>query len=138
MNGIEEMAKILVVDDEIELKTVLVEALSARSHEARGYTSAHEALAVLRVERFDLLISDLMMPEMSGLALIKAALEIDPNLVTIVMTGQGATQSAEEAKRLGAVDYLLKPFTMRTMQTLVNRALERISGEKEASYALQV
>lgn len=132
------MAKILVVDDEIELKRVLVEGLSARSHQARGYTSAHEALAVLRAERFDLLISDLMMPEMSGLALIKAALEIDPHLAIIVMTGQGTRQSAEEAG-LGGAEYLLKPFTMRTLQTLITRALKsRKPAQKEASFALQV
>lgn len=130
------MAKILIVDDEIELKNVLAETLAAHSHEVRGCTSGLEALEVLRAESFDLLISDLMMPEIGGLALIKAALAIDSHLVTIIMTGQGTIQSAEEAEGLGVFDYLLKPFTMRTMHTAVSRALDsRKSVRKVANQA---
>jgi DNA-binding NtrC family response regulator len=130
------MAKILIVDDELELKDVLVENLSAQSYEARGCGSGSEALEVLRAERFDLLITDLMMSEMSGLVLIKAALEIDPRLVTIIMTGQSSIQSVEEAVSLGAFEYVPKPFTMRTMMPVVTRALDsRNSGKRVADRA---
>jgi DNA-binding NtrC family response regulator len=133
------MGKILVVDDEVELKDVLVEMLLVRSYEVRGCTNGCEALEILRAERFDLLISDLMMPEIGGLALIKAAVEIDPHLLTIIMTGQGTIQSAKDAIGLGAFDYLLKPFSMRTMHNLVNRALESRDLEKNpANKAVQV
>ena len=118
------MAKILIVDDEIELKNVLVEILAAHSHEARGFISWREALEVLRAEHFDLLISDLMMPEIGGVVLIKTALEIAPHLVTIIMTGQGTIQSVEEATALGVFDYVLKPFTLRTLLPIVKRALD--------------
>jgi two-component system cell cycle sensor histidine kinase/response regulator CckA len=117
------VGKILVVDDEIELKNALVEALSARSYEARGYTNGHEALEALRGEDFDLLISDLMMPEMDGIALIKAALKIDPHLVAIVMTGQGTIQTAVDAMKFGAFDYVLKPFSMQTIMPVLTRAV---------------
>ena len=117
------VGKILVVDDEIELKNALVDALSAQSYEARGYTSGHEALEALRGEDFDLLISDLMMPEMDGIALIKAALEIDPHLVAIMMTGQGTIQTAVDAMKFGAFDYVLKPFTMQTIMPVLTRAV---------------
>lgn len=107
------VGKILVVDDEIALKDALVGALLQQSYDARGYTSGPEALEVLRREPFDLLITDLMMPEMDGIALINAALQIDPNLVPIIMTGLGTNQTAEEAKKVGAFDYVLKPFRMK-------------------------
>src|SRR5919206_632071 len=87
------VGKILVVDDEVELKNALVEALTSQNFEVAGFTSAREALEALRKESFDVLLSDLMMPEMGGIALVKAALEIDPFLVAIIMTGQGTIQT---------------------------------------------
>jgi PAS domain S-box-containing protein len=117
------VGKILVVDDEIELKNALVDALSAQSYEARGYTSGHEALEALRGEDFDLLISDLMMPEMDGIALTKAALGIDPHLVAIIMTGQGTIQTAVDAMKVGAFDYVLKPFRLQNFLPVLTRAM---------------
>ena len=75
---------ILVVDDEIELKAVLVESLIAQGFEATGYSSGRDALNALQVANFDLLLTDLMMPDMDGITLLQAALEIDPDLVTLV------------------------------------------------------
>jgi two-component system, cell cycle sensor histidine kinase and response regulator CckA len=117
------VGKILVVDDEIELKNALVEALSAQSYEARGCTSGQETLEVLRGEDFDLLISDLMMPEMDGIALIKAALEIDPHLVAVIMTGQGTIQTAVDAMKVGAFDYVLKPFRLQNFLPILTRGM---------------
>ena len=117
------IGKILVVDDEIELKNALVEGLLKRSFEAHGYTSGHEALEALRVETFDLLISDLMMPEMDGITLIKAALEIDPRLVALIMTGQGTIQTSVEAENVGVFDYILKPFRLQNLMPTLTRAI---------------
>lgn len=117
------VGKILVVDDEFELKNALVAGLLAQSFEVRGFTSGHEALKVLRTESFDLLISDLMMPEMDGITLIKAALEIDPHLIAIMMTGQGTIQTAVDAMRFGAFDYVLKPFKVKTLMPVLTRAI---------------
>ena len=125
------VGKILVVDDEVELKNALVDALSARSYEARGYTSGHEALEALREEDFDLLISDLMMPEMDGIALIKAALEIDPHLIAIIMTGQGTIQTAVDAMKAGTFDYVLKPFRLQTLMPILTRAINTRRLRKE-------
>jgi len=118
------IGKILVVDDEIQLKNALVEELLKRSFEARGYTSGHEALEALQVETFDLLISDLMMPEMDGIALIKAALEIDPHLVALIITGQGTIQTAVAAEEAGVFEYILKPFRLQTLMPILIRALD--------------
>src|ERR1700730_11465339 len=117
------VGRILVVDDEIELKNALVDALLAQSYEVRGFTSGQEALVALRAADFDLLISDLMMPEMDGIELVKAALAIDPHLVAIIMTGQGTIQTAVEAMKLGAFDYVLKPFRLQTMLPVLTRAI---------------
>jgi len=117
------VAKILVVDDEVELKNALVEALSAQSFEARGFTNGAHALAALSEEVFDVLVTDLMMPEMDGIALIEKALEIDPHLVAIIMTGQGTIQTAVDAMKMGAFDYVLKPFRMATMLPTLTRAI---------------
>jgi two-component system, cell cycle sensor histidine kinase and response regulator CckA len=125
------VGKILVVDDEIELKNGLVDALSKQSYDARGYTSGHEALEALRAEDFDLLISDLMMPEMDGIVLIKAALEIDPHLVAIIMTGQGTIQTAVDAMKAGTFDYVLKPFRLQTLMPVLTRAINTRRLRKE-------
>ena len=117
------VGRILVVDDEIELKNALVGALLAQSYDVHGFTSGHEALVALRAADFDLLISDLMMPEMDGIELVKAALEIDPHLVAIIMTGQGTIQTAVEAMQAGTVDYVLKPFRLQTVLPVLTRAM---------------
>lgn len=125
------VSRILVVDDEIELKNALVDTLSAQSFEVRGFTSGKEALRALRAADFDLLISDLMMPEMDGVELVTAALEIDPNLVAIIMTGQGTIQTAVEAMQAGTVDYVLKPFRLQTLMPILTRAINTRRLRKE-------
>jgi DNA-binding NtrC family response regulator len=128
------VGKILIVDDEIALKDALVNALTKQSYEAHGYTSGHEALEALRREAFDLLISDLMMPEIDGIALVSAALEIDPHLVPIIMTGQHTNKTAEEAKKAGAFDYVVKPFRLKMLMPILTRAMQtRRLGEESRS-----
>jgi DNA-binding NtrC family response regulator len=118
------VGKILIIDDEILLKDALVEALRKQSYEARGYSSGREALEALRQEDFDLLLSDLMMPEMDGIALIKAALEIDPHLVPIIMTGQSTNETAAEALKAGTFDYVMKPFRLKMLMPILTRAMQ--------------
>jgi PAS domain S-box-containing protein len=113
----------LVVDDEIELMTALCEALTVQGYKAVGSASAHQGLALLQAEEFDLLLCDLMMPEMDGIALLQAALDVDPYLVGIIMTGQGTIQTAVDAMKVGAFDYILKPFKLQTLLPVLSRAL---------------
>ena len=88
-----------------------------------GFNSAAQALAVLRKDSFDLLLTDLMMPEMNGITLLDAALKVDPNLVAIVMTGQGTIDTAVQAMKAGALDYILKPFRLSVILPVLSRAL---------------
>jgi two-component system cell cycle sensor histidine kinase/response regulator CckA len=117
------IGKILVVDDEVELKNILVEALASQGYETAGFTSGAEALAVLRGDSFDVLLTDLMMPGMDGITLVKEGLQIDPHLICIMMTGQGTIQTAVDAMKQGAFDYVLKPFRLQTVLPVLTRAM---------------
>src|SRR5437016_2871507 len=117
------LGKILVVDDEIELKNILVEALTTQGYDVIGYASGQEGLEALRETAFDIILTDLMMPQMDGISLMRSSLEIDPHVICIVMTGHGTIQTAVDAMKVGAFDYVLKPFRMTTILPLLTRAM---------------
>jgi PAS domain S-box-containing protein len=118
------LGRVLIVDDEVELMTALCESLTDQGYEALGRTSAQEALALLQEEDIDLLVCDLMMPAMDGIALLRAALDIDPHLVGIIMTGHETLQTAMDAMQVGAFDYVLKPFRLQALLPVLARALQ--------------
>jgi PAS domain S-box-containing protein len=118
-----QIGQILVVDDEVELKNVLVEALLSQGYQTTGLTSGAAALDALRAQSFDVMLTDLMMPGMDGITLVQEGLNIDPYLVGIVMTGQGTIQTAVDAMKVGAFDYVLKPFRLQTLLPLLTRAM---------------
>src|SRR6478672_9148309 len=115
---------LLVVDDEVELMRALCDSLGDQGFAVKGVSRPAEALDALRDGDFDLLLSDLMMPGTDGIALLRQALEIDPNLVGIIMTGQGTIQTAVEAMKSGAFDYVLKPFRLQSMLPVLARAMD--------------
>ena len=119
-----KIGRIIVVDDEAELMSALCEMLAGQGYETAGFLTGAEALAVLKEREFDLLLTDLMMPGMDGIELIRAGLEIDPNLIGIIMTGHGTVQTAVEAMKIGAFDYILKPFKLNTLLPLLSRAMQ--------------
>jgi signal transduction histidine kinase/FixJ family two-component response regulator len=119
-----QRARLLIVDDEEALMTALCNTLNVEGYATTGFSSARAALAQLRERQFDLLLTDLMMPEMNGIALLHAAQEIDPDLAGIVMTGHGTIDTAVEALRGGALDYVLKPFRLNNLLPVLTRALE--------------
>jgi DNA-binding NtrC family response regulator len=118
------LGRILVVDDERDLAESLEANLSRHNYGVRAATSGEEGLALLQEGTFDLLLSDLMMPGMSGIELLRRALENDPQLVGIIMTGQATVQTAIEAMKTGAFDYLLKPFKTEQVLPVLARAME--------------
>ncbi len=115
---------VLVVDDEVELKRALCDALAGRGFVTTGLSDPKEAVEALKGNDFDLLLTDLMMPGMDGIQLLKAALAVDPHLVGIVMTGHGTVPTAVEAMKAGAYDYILKPFKLQTVLPTLTRGLE--------------
>ena len=116
--------KLLVVDDEVELMKALCESLDEQGFDARGLSDPTQASGELRSGGYDILLSDLMMPGTDGIQLFRQALEIDPLLVGVIMTGQGTIQTAVEAMKAGAFDYVLKPFRMQTVLPVLDRAME--------------
>lgn len=117
------LGRLLVVDDETQLMAALCESLTAQGYEVVGLTSGEAALSALRDGSFEVLLTDLMMPGMDGIALLRSALDIDPNLVGVIMTGQGTVQTAVEAMKAGAFDYVLKPFKLASLMPVLHRAM---------------
>ncbi len=118
------VSRLLVVDDEKELLAALCDTLPAHGYETVGFGSAREALAALAESEFDLLLTDLMMPEMDGIALLKAALEIDRRLIVVLMTGQATLNTAVDALKAGAFDYVTKPFKLAGILPTLSRAMQ--------------
>src|SRR4051794_2224555 len=94
--------RLLVVDDEAELMAALCESLREEGFDAQGVADPAAGLEALCGGEFDVLLSDLMMPGTDGIQLLRQALEIDPNLVGIIMTGQGSIPTAVESMKAGA------------------------------------
>jgi len=114
---------ILIVDDEVEITEILADLLSEVYDCARA-GSAEEALARLQQGDFQLVISDITMPGMSGLDMIPHVKELSPDTVVVMISGMQTVESAIGALRLGAFDYLMKPFDLRQVEAVVKRALE--------------
>ncbi len=125
-------ARILIVDDEemclLSLKSYLEEL---QGYEVICAASGHEALTLLETQVVDLAISDLLMPKMNGIQLMHAARELYPTLPFIIFTAQGSIESAVNAMKQGAFDYLEKPLDPQTFDVVLQRALNfaRISHE---------
>ncbi len=125
--------RLIVVDDEREIMVVLSEILSGQGYEIRGFTSAREALSAIKEEEFDLLLTDLMMPEMDGVTLLKKGWEIDATLMGIIMTSHDSLRTAAAARNIGAFDYVLKPFKMNILLSVLWQAIRVKKLRMEAS-----
>jgi response regulator RpfG family c-di-GMP phosphodiesterase len=117
---------ILVVDDEAVIRDLLSEILTDEGFEVVAASDGNEALNRLAKRNdFLLLFTDIMMPEMDGIQLIREARRVSPNLIPIVMTGYATLESARSAVREGAYDYVLKPFSLSEIKLAIHNALER-------------
>jgi response regulator RpfG family c-di-GMP phosphodiesterase len=115
--------RILVVDDEPEIRNVLCDLLG-RDYTCLGAASAEAALLILHREQFHLVISDINMSGMSGLEMIPFVQKNRPETLVLVISGLQTIESAIEALRLGAFDYIMKPFDLRQVEQAVRRAVE--------------
>jgi len=118
--------KILIIDDEPYVLSVLYSLLSP-SHECKTASSAIEALEYLKEESYDLVLSDIMMPGMTGLELLAEITRLSRETVVILISGNLNIQSAIEAMRRGAFDYVTKPFNLSDVETAVARAIRHQS-----------
>ncbi|MGH9398632.1 MAG: sigma-54-dependent transcriptional regulator [Terriglobia bacterium] len=124
-------SRILVVDDDQSLRRVFEVQLEQEGYAVASATSAQQALSMLQVQSYDLVITDLRMPEVSGIALLKQIRSEYPETIIIILTAFGSVETAVEAMKAGAYDYLTKPVHPDEMSLVVHRALEHVRLVKE-------
>jgi len=125
--------RIAVVDDEEVMRRLVTEVLTGQGYQVLTFSNPIEALEQVKKENFDLILTDLKMPEMDGMELIKSVHKVNPDIGAIFMTGYASLSSAREAVKEGAYDYILKPFDLNEVRNSVNKALEkRITVEDKA------
>lgn len=118
-------ANILVIDDEESMRDSCQQTLSRDGNHVKAAKNGSEGLIMLARESFDLIILDLKMPGLSGMEVLKKIKEDDPESMVIVITGYATVESAVEAIKTGAFDFIPKPFTPDSLRTIVRRALDR-------------
>ncbi len=116
---------ILIIEDDNELRTFLSSELTLRGYHTQTAADGLEAMEKVRRHPFNLVLSDLRMPRMDGMAVLKALKEIDPQIDVILMSGQGDIEIAVKAIKLGAFDFLEKPVSMEKLLLLIDKALEK-------------
>jgi signal transduction histidine kinase/DNA-binding response OmpR family regulator len=124
-------ARIVIIDDEPRMCDSLAALLTGEGHEVMAFQRAPEAAEVIRRQKVDLVITDIKMPEMNGIEILRAVKQVDDGIPVILLTGYASLDSALEAISRGAYDYLLKPVDFNRLQLSVNRALEQRQSELE-------
>jgi len=120
-----DTARILVVDDEKVIREILADFLSMEGYVVHAVEDGVEAMKELKKRSYNLVISDLKMPNMGGLELIAKVTEESIPVLTVIMTGFGTVETAIEAMKKGAYDYILKPFKVEEVVHIVQRGLDR-------------
>lgn len=118
------MANILVVDDEPKMTSLICGTLEDAGHKVTTTTKPAKALKLIEKHSFDIVITDLSMPEISGMTILEAALEKEGTEV-VMMTAYGTAETAVQAMKKGAADYLLKPFPLDELELLVGKLVEK-------------
>ena len=133
----EPVTRILVVDDEENMVHFLTKLLRAEGFEVEGVRTGEAALDRLRAGPFELVLTDLKLPDTDGIEILKAARELHPEAVVILITAYGTIESAIEAMRAGAYDYVTKPFRASEILQVVEKALERVHLRREVTQLRQ-
>ena len=118
-------ARVLVVDDERSMRDLLSITLRQAGYDVTLADGGENAVDVMKSDSFDLVITDLRMRKLDGLAVLRGAKEISPSTVVVVVTAFASTETAVEAMKLGAYDYITKPFKLDEMRLTIEKALER-------------
>jgi signal transduction histidine kinase len=117
--------QVLIVDDEESLRVALAQAFKLEGYRVTTAAAAQEAIEAMRGAPFEVVITDLMLPDMDGIALTERARLMQPGALVVLMTGQGTIDSAVKALKGGAYDYILKPFRLEELFVIVARGLEQ-------------
>src|SRR5262245_53640111 len=117
--------RVLVVDDEKFIRDILADFLGMEGYVVRTAEDGSAAIQELHRASYDLVISDLKMPRMGGLELLREVSQTHPDTITVIMTGFGTVETAIDAMKRGAYDYILKPFKVEEIIHIVQRGLEK-------------
>ena len=131
------LAPILVVDDESEMRSALSHALTRDGFAVESAANGTKALSKIKKDPVSLVITDLKMPEMSGMEVLGAVKKIAPEIPVIVITAYGSIHNAVEAMQAGAADYLLKPFSFESLGSTVKRVLGSIEDNGDHRHSKQ-
>ena len=131
VDGTRPRARILVVDDEASMREMLQIVLRRDGYDVRVAPDGRAALEILNREPFDLLLSDIRMPDLSGVDVLRAAKDVNRDIIAFMMTAYASTATAVEAMRLGAIDYFTKPFNMDELRLKVRQHLEAYRLKQE-------
>ncbi|RJR29896.1 MAG: sigma-54-dependent Fis family transcriptional regulator [Desulfobacteraceae bacterium] len=118
--------KIVVVDDDLRMRQLIGDLLAQEGIEAIITADSVEAAGMIAAQKLDIVITDLKIPYMDGLSLLQHAKDVDPDIVVIVITGYGTVDSAIKAMKLGAYDYVQKPFEPDELMMIIHRALQHV------------
>jgi two-component system response regulator PilR (NtrC family) len=125
------MAKFLIVDDEQGIRQLLTLVFERAGHNVRTAENGRRAVELLRAEAADLIISDVKMPDMDGIELLRAARELLPDVAVVMMTAFATVETAREAFKLGADDFVQKPFDVDELKLIAAKALEKLDLVRE-------
>src|ERR671929_2195820 len=125
------MANLLIVDDEPGMRQLLSLVFGRAGHRVRAAEDGAKALELLRQEPVDLIISDVKMPDMNGIELLRRVREFLPDAGVVLMTAFATVETAREAFKLGADDFIQKPFDVDELKLIVEKALEKLALRKE-------
>jgi two-component system NtrC family response regulator/two-component system response regulator AtoC len=117
-------ARLLVVDDEQDLVELLVHRLKRKGYEVDSALSAEDAIPLLNIHYYDVAIYDIRLPKMDGITLLKETKNIQPDIQVLMLTGHGTVETAIEAMKSGAFDYLGKPYNLSELELTITKALE--------------
>ncbi|MBI2471422.1 MAG: diguanylate cyclase [Planctomycetes bacterium] len=120
-----EQVRILVVDDEEIVRNLLHDTLSNTGYKVRTAKDGQQAISQIETEPFEIVITDLKMPGISGMELLHHILKINPDICVLIITAYSTVESAVSAMKLGAYDYICKPFELEEMKVVVEKAVER-------------
>jgi two-component system response regulator FlrC len=126
-----EIKPILVVDDSMQMRTALKEAIQKIGHKVVVCENGQDAIEKLHRNSFSLIVTDMKMPKIDGLALLKEVRRSVGNLPVLVITGFGTIENAVETMKEGATDYLMKPFSFDTLKKTINSIIVRIKHNRE-------
>ncbi len=127
-------AKVLVIDDEQIVLKSCTRILSGERYDVQTVQTGAEGLRRLADEKFDVVLTDLKMPDMSGMEVLEKVLESYPDMIVIMITGYSTVQTAVEAMKMGAYDYVPKPFTPEELVEAVDKALDKKKQAEESVY----